>query len=113
MRPKLNIGHIFPDRVSRQAVDHRPADTAEGLLEVSQKKGLVGYGRKSGSHERFDYPEPDRKLLRPVTVDHHYDEVPSLHIVTGLMTLGITYEQFLEELVEFGIVKRKGGKRKK
>lgn len=81
-------------------------------IKYLKKKGLVGYGRKSGSHERFDYPEPERKLLRPVTVDHHYDEVPSLHIVTGLMTLGITYDQFLEELVEFGVVKRKGGKRK-
>jgi hypothetical protein len=46
-------------------------------------------------------------------VDHHFDEVPSLHIVTGLMTLGINYEQFLEELVEFGILKRKGSKRTK
>ncbi len=38
---------------------------------------------------------------------------PSLHIITGLMSLGLTYEQFREELVEFGIVKRKGNKRKK
>ncbi len=82
-------------------------------IKYLKKKGLVGYGRKSGSHERFDYPEPERKLLRPVTVDHHFGEVPSLHIVTGLMTLGITTEQFLEELVEFGIVKRKGSKKKK
>jgi hypothetical protein len=83
------------------------------FLKYLHKKGLVGYGRKSGSHERFDYPEPERKLLRPVTVDHHYSEVPSLHIQTNLMTLGITYEQFLKELVEFGIVKQKGGKGKK
>lgn len=54
--------------------------------------------------------QPERRLPRPLTVDHHFNEVPSLHIQTGLMALGITYEQFLEELVEFGIVKRKGGK---
>lgn len=83
------------------------------FLKYLQKKGLVGSGRKSGSHERFDYPEPERKLLRPVTVDHHFSEVPSLHVQTNLMTLGITYEQFQEELVEFGIVKRKGSKGKK
>ncbi len=46
-------------------------------------------------------------------MDHHFSEVPSLHIITGLMTLGITYEQFLKELVEFGIVKRKGARGKK
>lgn len=34
-------------------------------------------------------------------------------MITDLMTLGITYEQFLEELVEFGILKRKGNKKKK
>ncbi len=45
-------------------------------------------------------------------MDHHFSEVPSLHIQTNLMTLGITYEQFLKELAEFGIVKQKGGKRK-
>lgn len=45
-------------------------------------------------------------------MDHHFSEVPSLHIQTNLMTMGVTYEQFLGELVEFGIVKRKGGKRK-
>lgn len=83
------------------------------FLKYLHKKGLVGYGRKAGSHERFDYPEPDRKLLRPVTVDHHYSEVPSLHVQTNLMTLGITYEQFLKELVEYGIVKQKGAKGKK
>ncbi|MDX9749553.1 MAG: hypothetical protein RBT71_00530 [Flavobacteriales bacterium] len=82
-------------------------------IKYLQRKGLVGYGRKSGSHERFDYPEAERKLMRPVTVDHHHAEVPSLHLQTGLMTLGITYEQFLDELVEFGIVKRKGNKRRK
>ena len=79
-------------------------------IKYLHKKGLVGYGRKSGSHIRFDYPEPHRKLMRPVTVDHHFSEVPSLHIATGQMTLGITYEQFQKELVEFGIVKRKGSK---
>lgn len=83
------------------------------FLKYLQKKGLVAYGRKSGSHERFDYPEPERKLLRPVSVDHHFSEVPSLHVQTNLMTLGITYEQFQEELVAFGIVKRKGSKGKK
>lgn len=46
-------------------------------------------------------------------MDHHYSEVPSLHIQTNLLTLGITYEQFLKELVEFRIVKQKGGKGKK
>lgn len=81
------------------------------FIKYLHKKGLVGYGRKSGSHERFDYPEAHRKLSRPVTVDHHFGEVPSLHIQTCLMTLGITYEQFQEELVQFGIVKRKGSKK--
>ncbi|MCO6483340.1 MAG: hypothetical protein J5I62_11175 [Flavobacteriales bacterium] len=89
------------------------ADPAPGFPEVFAQEGLVGYGRKAGSHERFDYPEPERKLKRPVTVDHHFTEVPSLHIQTNLMSLGITYDQFQEELVQFGIVKRKGSKGKK
>ena len=82
-------------------------------IKYLRKKGLIGQGRKSGSHERFDYPDAARKLTRPVTVDHHYDEVPSLHIQTGLMTLGISYEQFLRELISFGVVKRKGSKGKR
>ena len=54
--------------------------------------------RSESSHELYDYPEPEKKLLRPVTVDTNYNEVPLLHIHTNLQTLGMTKKEFIEKL---------------
>ncbi len=48
--------------------------------------------RENDSHEIWDYP--DGRLLRPVTVEKNYSEVPILHIHTNLKTLGISKSEF-------------------
>ncbi len=81
-------------------------------LKYLKKKGLVPAGRKGGTHERWDYPQGSPQLPRPVTVDHHYNEVPEMHIRTNASTLGMTLESTREEMIQMGIIKVKGSKRR-
>jgi hypothetical protein len=48
--------------------------------------------RTTDSHELWDNPE--KPLLRPITIDKNYPDVPLLHIHTNLKTIGITKEEF-------------------
>lgn len=59
---------------------------AEGLIII----------RTESSHEIWDYP--DRSLLRPITIDKNYSDVPLLHIHTNLKTLGINKADFEKKL---------------
>lgn len=52
--------------------------------------------RTESSHELYDYP--NRPLLRPVTIDTNYPEVPLLHISTNLKTIGMTPKEFTEKI---------------
>ncbi len=52
--------------------------------------------RDNDSHELWDYP--DGHLLRPVTIDKNYPDVPITHIHTNLKTLGMTNKQFMDKL---------------
>lgn len=59
-----------------------------------KSKGLILVRTKS-SHEIYDYPENHtNRLLRPVTVDKNYPDVPITHIHTNLKTLGVTKKEF-------------------
>lgn len=58
--------------------------------------GLVKI-RTESSHEIWD--RPDDSLIRPVTVDSNYKEIPRLHIQTNLRTLGISNKEF-EEMIK-------------
>jgi hypothetical protein len=77
-------------------------------LRYLRLKGLQGYGRKKGSHERWDYPPGAKRLSRPVTVDHAHHEVPEWHIRTNARTLGLDIESTRREMIEMGILKAKG-----
>jgi len=55
------------------------------------------YKRTKSSHEIWDYDEP-QKLLRPLTVDLNYKDVPITHIHTSLKTLNISKEDFEREI---------------
>ena len=48
--------------------------------------------RTESSHEIYNYPETP--LLRPVTVDANYSDVPMLHIHTSLKTIGMSKREF-------------------
>lgn len=65
------------------------------------KKFLKSLGlkhiRTESSHEIWD----KEGLLRPVTVDKNYPDVPELHIHTSLKTLGITTKEFKELIKKF------------
>lgn len=50
--------------------------------------------RTKASHEIWDNPK--NPLLRPVTVDSHYPDVPMLHIHTNLKNLGISKAEFMK-----------------
>jgi hypothetical protein len=82
-------------------------------MQYLKAKGLIGYGRRSGtSHEVWDYPKDQRGLPRPIVIRPEYAEIPARHIQTSLVALGIDYKTFELELIELGLVKRKGGKKK-
>lgn len=82
-------------------------------MQYLKAKGLVGYGRKSGtSHEVWDFPKDQLGLPRPIVIRPEYAEIPARHIQTSLLALGIDYKTFEHELIDLGIVKRKGGKKK-
>jgi hypothetical protein len=58
-------------------------------------RGLV-YKRTEASHEIWDYP--DDMLLRPVVFRSAKKEIPSYHIHTNLVTLGVDYKIFQKEI---------------
>jgi hypothetical protein len=53
--------------------------------------------RSKSSHEIWDFDEP-QKLLRPLTVDLNCKDVPITHIHTSLKTLGISKQDFENEI---------------
>ena len=53
--------------------------------------------RTESSHEIYNNTE--KPLLRPVTVDSNYPEVPILHIKTNLRTIGMSSKEF-EEIIK-------------
>ncbi|MFZ4591039.1 MAG: hypothetical protein ACOYN6_08580 [Ignavibacteria bacterium] len=55
--------------------------------------------RTSASHEIWD--KTDNSLLRPITVDNNYSEVPILHIKTSLKSLGIKNSDFERDIKNF------------
>lgn len=90
---------------------YKPVPTAL-FIQYLKAKGLIGYGRKSGtSHEVWDRPRGKPGLPRPIVIRPEYDEIPARHIQTSLLALGIDYKTFERELLELSIVKRKGSKR--
>lgn len=91
---------------------YKPIPTAL-FIQYLKAKGLMGYGRKSGtSHEVWDFPKGRSGLPRPIVIRPDYAEVPPRHIQTSLLALGIENKKFEQELIDLGIVKRKGGKKK-
>jgi len=54
--------------------------------------------RIHGDHEIWDYPNDNFFLLRPVTFIGCDKEIPALHIMTNLKTLGISYSDFIKEI---------------
>jgi hypothetical protein len=94
-------------------VSYKPVDTAT-FIRWLKAKGLIGYKQKSGtSHEVWDYPPDTIGLRRPVTIRPHYSTIPARHIESNLGSMGISQKTFEDELILFGIVKRKGSKKGK
>jgi predicted RNA binding protein YcfA (HicA-like mRNA interferase family) len=48
--------------------------------------------RTKSTHEIYN--NPDNPLLRPVTVDSKFPDVPILHIHTSLKTIGMSKDEF-------------------
>ncbi|RYD54875.1 MAG: hypothetical protein EOP56_18070 [Sphingobacteriales bacterium] len=60
------------------------------------------YQRTKDSHDHYNYPERHpKRLLRTVTVRTKYKDIPILHIHTNLKTMGISKEQFEQEIKGF------------
>lgn len=73
---------------------YKPIPTAL-FIKYLRAKGLVGYGRKSGtSHEVWDRPRGEVGLPRPIVIRPDYPEVPARHIQTSLLALGVDYKTF-------------------
>jgi hypothetical protein len=79
-----------------------------GAKSVPRKKFVkylkslgLEYIRSNDGHDFYDFKEPGKKLLRPVSVDVSYDDVPILHIHTNLKTLGIDKKEFSEKIKNF------------
>ncbi|MBS3946480.1 MAG: hypothetical protein KGZ42_13335 [Melioribacter sp.] len=56
--------------------------------------------RTKSSHEIWDYSDT-QKLLRPVTLDNNYKDVPITHIHTSLKTLNISKTDFEKAIKNF------------
>lgn len=54
--------------------------------------------RTKASHEIYN--NPDKPLLRPLTLDTNYPDVPILHIYTSLKTLGMSKREFERRIKE-------------
>lgn len=74
-------------------------------LRYLKSKGLEGKGRKSGSHERWNFPNTDQQLVRSLTVDHNFKEVPLTHFKTNAMSYGKPWQDMWDEMVAKGFVK--------
>ena len=55
------------------------------------------YKRSKGSHEIWDY-ENEPYLERPVIFRGSEKQIPSMHIHTNLLTLGISHKEFEEAI---------------
>lgn len=80
-------------------------------LRYLRSLGLEGKGRKSGSHERWNFPDKNKQLLRSLTVDHNHEEVPLLHFKTNAMSYGKPWQEMWDDMIAKGFMK--GGKRRK
>jgi predicted RNA binding protein YcfA (HicA-like mRNA interferase family) len=80
-----------------------------GIKQIPVKKfirwleslGLV-HIRTTASHDYYNYPDRHpNKLMRPITVRTKYKDIPLFHIHTNLKTLGISKEEFEEQIKNF------------
>ena len=58
-------------------------------------EGLICKRIESG---RETWDKPDDSLLRPIIVDRKYNDIPMLHISTGLRILEISKKDFLKKI---------------
>ena len=66
-----------------------------------ESKGLV-FIRTTASHDHYNYPERDpRRLNRNVVIRTKDKDIPRFHIHTNLLTLGVSKEQFEQEIKSF------------
>lgn len=70
------------------------------FVKYLESLGLVLI-RTKASHELYDYVEPEKKLLRPVTVITNYNEIPGTHVHTNLKTLGISQKEYDAKIKDF------------
>lgn len=74
------------------------------FIKWLESRGLVleKTNSNNSSHDGYNYPKGDsRRLTRQVTVRPKYKEIPILHIHTNLKTMGVSKEQFEEEIKKF------------
>ena len=71
-----------------------PLATFEKFL---RKEGLVRV-RTKGSHDIYEYADPNKKLSRPITVKNNLKDVPITHIHTNLDSLGISKKDFTKKI---------------
>lgn len=83
-------------------------------LRYLRSLGLEGKGRKAGgTHERWNYPGGSKQLMRSLTVDHHYRDVPLLHFKTNAMSYGKAWQDMWDEMIAKGFLKGRHKKKKK
>ena len=63
-----------------------------------KSRGLVHISTR-GSHWKFDIP--NEPLDRPVIVRGSEKEVPKLHQITNMKTLGLSKSEYLAEIIDF------------
>ena len=77
-------------------MSHKPIKIKK-FKKYLKNKGLI-YIRTEGDHEIWDYP--DDTLLRPIVFIGCDKEIPAFHIRKNMLTLGISYSEFLKEISE-------------
>ena len=62
--------------------------------------GLEAKPRKGTSHQKWNYPDGQGQLSRPIIIRPNDNPIPDLHIKTCLRTLGMRWDDMVQIITQ-------------